>query len=206
MAGFDFDVLAGANERAFFKHLLRLAQLQARRFGGEIKYRWKDRVGYSVKVDGPLQAIESLARSLGASIQSLAEGTPHESFNLRKRIQMGVRITSGYTDNLAEITDLVREVSTDFGGAPNSYTFPLIGNPALDSMLVCLTGILADYHSGLREPRVVAEEIHTVIENLMYLVLGKKSNNLSFAQKAQMCVDISYMPPPLLPRILDQKI
>ena len=193
MSGFDFDVQSLENERDFIKSLLGLAQLRASRLGVEFKYRWQVQSGYYVTVDGSLTAMEALHNPLIISLISLAEGTSHKKFALRKRVQLARRITSAYAEGLDQIADFVREIATDLGGEPNSYTFRELEDPILNSILTSLRRMLADYHFGMKNPRVVAEEIHTAMENLMNVLLGGKARDLSFASKAEKCVEKQYI-------------
>lgn len=179
MAGFDFDFECQERDRELGRALLRRLQRLAKNFGLELRYRAQE-VGWYVTVDGPLTGMQPLLLAVYVDLEPFSEGFPQPPSPARRR-RIAHALAKAYTEGVEGMTETVFGLSEELGGAtPFSYLFDEGPSTHLSPYLRDFELTLMRYHAGQLSASQVAEEAHTVVENVSKAALPKEERTGTF--------------------------
>ncbi len=183
MAGFGFVVaVRRVDEEPLVQAVLAGLQRWLRVVGLEFHYRRRpDR--FDVTVDGPLPAMQAALIRAGREAYALAEGFPTPpGMQRRERIARRV-IQRGLARGVGRTTDDVLELAAMMGGTPRSYHFDPVDHPVVDYRMAELGWLLGRYHVGDATPEQAVEELHTVAELVLGVVLDVGWEDRAFQEQ-----------------------
>ena len=193
MAGFDFEMIYSDSDLALLRSLLAKLQRVGRARQLEVHYRSNPATSsVRVVVDGPLRAMQSLVPILAKVLPAFAEGASAPPTRSR-RMRLAENLTKSYWKGVLQASDAVSDIARYFGGnnfgraAPNSFFFDSVPHDdALTERLWSLSKALLAYDNGEIDAVQMVEEIHTSLEWVMQVAIGKsKAKDLSFAGMAE---------------------
>jgi hypothetical protein len=213
MAGFDFERIYSDSDLALLRSLLAKLQRVARTRQLEVHYRSNPATNnVRVVVDGPLPAMQSLLPVLAKVLPAFAEGASVPPTRSRRRL-LAENLTKNYWKGVLQATDTVSDLVRYLGGgsfrgaAPNSFFFDSVPHDdALTERLWSLSKALLAYDNGEIDAVQMVEEIHTSLEWVMQVAIGKSvAKDLSFAGMAEFLRDERGLSPQLCTEVVAMK-
>ncbi len=193
MAGFDFTFRCRDGRIALGRVLLRRTQELATNLDLQFRYRAVPG-GWYVTVDGPLASMQAMIQPMVLQLAPLADGFPKPKSRSQRR-QVAERLVNSYCNGVAQIREMIEDVSRQLGGTPKSYFFDERCATHLTGQVREFERSLISFHNGLMSASTFAEGAHTLVEAVLKACLLPNEGKGSFAELLDRVAEAAGLPP-----------